>query len=248
MTSGTGYTILATLVTLYGEDGAFDYLKRLAPERRALHAVGHRAGTVGRARRSRRRRDASCTSSSRSSSRASRSTSRSRAKAPATRSAAWPSSPARRIPTRRARSTTGRSREAAQELANRTRNLIMPANAAADVRPEAARFANAATLDVDPAKFGAARRAQAAARALAARDRRRARDGANAMNEFELIERYFRAPARDPSVRLGIGDDAARGRAAAGLRARALRRHAGRRPALPRRTSIRKRSATRRSR
>ena len=31
VTSGTGYTILATLVMLYGEDGAFDYLKRLAP-------------------------------------------------------------------------------------------------------------------------------------------------------------------------------------------------------------------------
>ena len=31
VTSGTGYTILATLVTLYGEDGAFAYLKRLAP-------------------------------------------------------------------------------------------------------------------------------------------------------------------------------------------------------------------------
>ena len=31
VTSGTGYTILATLVALYGEDGAFDYLKRLRP-------------------------------------------------------------------------------------------------------------------------------------------------------------------------------------------------------------------------
>jgi iron(III) transport system substrate-binding protein len=31
LTSGTGYTILATLVALYGEDGAFDYLKRLRP-------------------------------------------------------------------------------------------------------------------------------------------------------------------------------------------------------------------------
>jgi iron(III) transport system substrate-binding protein len=31
VTSGTGYTILATLVALYGEDGAFAYLKRLAP-------------------------------------------------------------------------------------------------------------------------------------------------------------------------------------------------------------------------
>ncbi len=31
VTSGTGYTILVTLVALYGEDGAFDYLKRLGP-------------------------------------------------------------------------------------------------------------------------------------------------------------------------------------------------------------------------
>ena len=56
VTSGTGYTILATLVALYGEDGAFDYLKRLAPERRSLHAVRHRAGALGRARRSGHRR------------------------------------------------------------------------------------------------------------------------------------------------------------------------------------------------
>ncbi|MBK9116835.1 MAG: hypothetical protein IPM22_14720 [Betaproteobacteria bacterium] len=43
--------------------------------------------------------------------------------------------------------------QSAQELANRTKHLSMPAHAAA-VRPEAARFAQAATLDVDPAKFG----------------------------------------------------------------------------------------------
>ena len=29
------------------------------------------------------------------------------------------------------------------------------------------------------------------------------------MNEFELIERFFSRPARSPSVRLGVGDDAA---------------------------------------
>jgi iron(III) transport system substrate-binding protein len=43
----------------------------------------------------------------------------------------------------------------AQELANRTRNLILPANRYADVRPEAARFANARVVDLDPARFGA---------------------------------------------------------------------------------------------
>lgn len=42
----------------------------------------------------------------------------------------------------------------AQELANRTRNLIIPANASATIRPEAARFAAVPTLDVDPARFG----------------------------------------------------------------------------------------------
>lgn len=29
------------------------------------------------------------------------------------------------------------------------------------------------------------------------------------MNEFELIDRFFRRPVRDPAVRLGVGDDAA---------------------------------------
>jgi iron(III) transport system substrate-binding protein len=42
----------------------------------------------------------------------------------------------------------------AQELANRTRNIIIPANASTTIRPEAARFADAKTLDVDPMKFG----------------------------------------------------------------------------------------------
>ena len=52
------------------------------------------------------------------------------------------------------RSTTGRCRSLRMELANRTRNLILPANAQAALRPEAARFADAPTLDVDPARFG----------------------------------------------------------------------------------------------
>jgi iron(III) transport system substrate-binding protein len=43
----------------------------------------------------------------------------------------------------------------AQELANRTRNLILPANRLAQVRPEAARYAGTPVVDVDPAKFGA---------------------------------------------------------------------------------------------
>jgi iron(III) transport system substrate-binding protein len=43
----------------------------------------------------------------------------------------------------------------AQEIANKTRNLILPANRSAQIRPEAARYANAPVLDLDPAKFGA---------------------------------------------------------------------------------------------
>jgi iron(III) transport system substrate-binding protein len=42
----------------------------------------------------------------------------------------------------------------AQELANRTRNLLLPAHKAAEIRPEAARYANAPVIDVDAAKFG----------------------------------------------------------------------------------------------
>ena len=43
----------------------------------------------------------------------------------------------------------------AQELANRTRNIILPANRSAEVRPEAARYVNAPTIDVNPVKYGA---------------------------------------------------------------------------------------------
>ena len=42
----------------------------------------------------------------------------------------------------------------AQALASHKRNHILPARAAATIRPQAARFAQAATLDVDPMRFG----------------------------------------------------------------------------------------------
>jgi len=45
--------------------------------------------------------------------------------------------------------------KSAQELANRTRNLLLPANRAAEIRPEASRYASAPMIDIDPAKFGA---------------------------------------------------------------------------------------------
>ena len=49
VTSGTGYTILATLVALYGEDGAFDYLKRLRPNvvRYTQSGTAQKAGVGG---------------------------------------------------------------------------------------------------------------------------------------------------------------------------------------------------------
>ena len=43
---------------------------------------------------------------------------------------------------------------AAQELANRTKNLLLPAHAKAEIRAEAAAFAKVRMLDVDPVKFG----------------------------------------------------------------------------------------------
>ncbi len=107
VTSGTGYTILATLVALYGEDGAFDYLKRLRPnvvrytQSGTAQGPSVARGEVGSA-------SASSTNSSPSSWRAFRSTSRSPARARATRWAAWPSSPTGPIPRRPACSTTGR--------------------------------------------------------------------------------------------------------------------------------------------
>ncbi len=45
--------------------------------------------------------------------------------------------------------------KSAQELANRTKNLLLPANRDAEIRPEAARYADAPMVDLDPAKFGA---------------------------------------------------------------------------------------------
>ena len=49
--SGTAYTMIATLVQLMGEDKAFDYLKALHSNIGHLHALGHRADQGGGARR-----------------------------------------------------------------------------------------------------------------------------------------------------------------------------------------------------
>ncbi|MCC6197236.1 MAG: ABC transporter substrate-binding protein [Burkholderiales bacterium] len=153
VTAGTGYTILATLVTLYGEDGAFAYLRRIAPNVVRYTQSGTAQGP---------------------------SVARGEVAVGVTfvhefvtqQLAGFAVDIA--IPCEGTGAALGgmgliagapHPEEAkafydwaltrhAQELANRTRNLIIPANAAATIRPEAARFADAATLDVDPMKFG----------------------------------------------------------------------------------------------
>jgi iron(III) transport system substrate-binding protein len=153
VTSGTGYTILATLVALYGEDGAFGYLKRLAPNVVRYTQSGTAQGP---------------------------SVARGEVAIGVTfvhefvtqQLAGFAVDIA--IPCEGTGAALGgmaiingapHPEEArafydwaltrgAQELANRTKNIIIPANAAATIRPEAARFADARTLDVDPMKFG----------------------------------------------------------------------------------------------
>lgn len=154
VTSGTGYTILATLVMLYGEDGAFDYLKRLAPNVTRYTASGTAQGP--------------------SVARGEVAVGVSFVHEFVTQQLAGFAVDIV-IPCEGTGEALGgmailagapHPEEArqfydwvltrnAQELANRTRNLIIPANASATIRPEAARFANAATLDIDPARFGA---------------------------------------------------------------------------------------------
>jgi len=153
VTSGTGYTILATLVMLYGEDGAFAYLAKLAPNVVRYTQSGTAQGP---------------------------SVARGEVAVGVSfvhefitqQLAGFPVDIA--IPCEGTGVALGgmaivagapHAAEAkafydwaltrgAQELANQTKNLIVPANAAATIRPEAARFAQAAALDVDPARFG----------------------------------------------------------------------------------------------
>jgi iron(III) transport system substrate-binding protein len=153
VTSGTGYTILATLVTLYGEDGAFDYLRKLLPNVVRFTQSGTAQGpSVARGEvgvgvsfvhefvtQQLAGFDVNIT-----------------------------------IPCEGTGDALGGMAiisggphpeearafydwaltKSAQELANRTRNLLIPAHARAGIRAEAAAFAGVKTLDVDPAKFG----------------------------------------------------------------------------------------------
>jgi iron(III) transport system substrate-binding protein len=154
VTSGTGYTILVTLVTLYGEDGAFAYLKRLAPNVTRYTASGTAQGP--------------------SVARGEVAVGVSFVHEFVTQQLAGFAVNVA-IPCEGTGEALGGMAilagaphpdearmfhdwvltRGAQELANRTRNLIVPANASATIRPEAARYANAASLDVDPTKFGA---------------------------------------------------------------------------------------------
>jgi iron(III) transport system substrate-binding protein len=154
VTSGTGYTILATLVALYGEDGAFDYLKRLNPNVVRYTQSGTAQGP---------------------------SVARGEVGVGVSfvhefitqQLAGFPVDIA--IPCEGTGDALGGMAiiaggpnpvearayydwalsKGAQELANRTRNLLLPAHKAAAIRPEAARYANASVIDVDAAKFGA---------------------------------------------------------------------------------------------
>src|SRR6185369_11613242 len=150
VTSGTGYTILATLITLYGEDGAFAYLKRLAPNVVRYTQSGTAQGP---------------------------SVARGEVGIGVSfvhefitqQLAGFPVDIA--VPCEGTGDTLGGMAiiangpnpgearmfydwaltRSAQELANRTKNLILPANASAEVRPEAARYNAAPTVDVDAA-------------------------------------------------------------------------------------------------
>lgn len=154
ITSGTGYTILATLTALYGEDVAFDYLQRLAP-----NVVRYtQSGTAQGASVARGEVGLGVTF-------AHEFVTQQLAgfdveivvPCEGTGAALGGMSIVAGAPhLKEARMfydwALGKT---AQELANRTRNLIVPANAKAEVRPQAARFANAPTVNVDPARFGA---------------------------------------------------------------------------------------------
>ncbi|MEO8303395.1 MAG: ABC transporter substrate-binding protein [Betaproteobacteria bacterium] len=154
VTSGTGYTILATLVALYGEEGAFAYLKRLHPNVVRYTQSGTAQGP--------------------SVARGEVGIGVSFVHEFVTQQlAGFPVDIA--IPCEGTGDTLGgmaiiangpNPAEArafydwaltkdAQELANRTRNLILPANRSAEVRAEAARYVSVPMVDLDPAKYGA---------------------------------------------------------------------------------------------
>jgi iron(III) transport system substrate-binding protein len=153
VTSGTGYTILATLVVLYGEDGAFDYLKKLQPNVVRFTqsgtaqgpSVAHGEVGVGVSfvhefiTQQLAGFEVTIT-----------------IPCEGTGDALGGMAIINGAPhAEEARAFYDWAlTQSAQELANRTRNLLVPAHARAEIRAEAAAFANVRTLDVDPGKFG----------------------------------------------------------------------------------------------
>jgi iron(III) transport system substrate-binding protein len=85
--SGTSYTMLATLVQLFGEDEAFDYMKALTRQRQPVHQVRLSADQGRRRRRDRHRHRVRARRGGRWPKPVFRSRSSFPAKAPATRSA-----------------------------------------------------------------------------------------------------------------------------------------------------------------
>ena len=153
VTSGTGYTILATLVTLYGEDGAFDYMKKLQPNVVRFTqsgtaqgpSVAHGEVGVGVSfvhefiTQQLAGFEVTITIPCEG-------TGDALGGMAIINGAPHPEEARVFYDWALTRS--------AQELANRTKNLLVPAHALAEIRAEAAVFANVKTLDVDPAKFG----------------------------------------------------------------------------------------------
>ena len=154
VTSGTGYTILSTLVALYGEDGAFDFLKRLHPNVVRYTQSGTAQGP--------------------SVARGEVGVGVSFVHEFVTQQlAGFPVDIAipcegtgdafggMAIVANGSNASDARAfydwalTKEAQELANQTRNLILPANKLAEIRAEAAQFANARAIEIDAAKFGA---------------------------------------------------------------------------------------------
>jgi iron(III) transport system substrate-binding protein len=154
VTSGTGYTILTTLIALRGEDAAFDYLKRLDPNVIRYTQSGTAQGpSVARGEVAVGVTFIHEFVSQQLAGFAVDVTIPCEGTGDALGGMAIVASGPNPTEARAFYDwALGRS---AQELANRTRNPILPANRFADVRPEAARFADARVIEIDPARFGA---------------------------------------------------------------------------------------------
>jgi len=153
VTSGTGYTILATLVTLYGEDGAFAYLAKMQPNVVRFTQSGTAQGpSVARGEVgvgvsfvhefiTQQLAGFGVTIT---------------IPCEGTGDALGGMAIINGAPhPEEARAFYDWAlTKSAQELANRTRNLLVPAHARAEIRAEAAAFADVRTLYVDPVKFG----------------------------------------------------------------------------------------------